>query len=89
MVPGANHLAAIQGKRTPVYYSHGGLDDSIRFSTVVLNDEGIVNRVLVLEMSLDLLLETFPLWKKVSSVPCWMKTAIFSIPGIRKSDAPP
>jgi len=57
---GANHLAAIQGKRTPVFFSYEGREHPIRFSTVVLNDEGMVNAVLVLEMELELLMAALP-----------------------------
>ncbi len=61
---GANHLAAIQGKRTPVFFTHEGAGDPIRFSTVVLNDEGILNGVLVLEMDLERLLVNLPPMKE-------------------------
>lgn len=53
---GANQLASIHGKRPPVYFSHDGPNSPVRFSTVVINDEGILRGVLVLEMSMGLLL---------------------------------
>jgi PAS domain S-box-containing protein len=50
---GANHLAAIRGKRLPVYYDQNGPDEPVRFSTTVQNDQGILFGVLLLEMNME------------------------------------
>ena len=57
---GANHLAAIRGKKTPVYYSHAGPGHPVRFSTVVENDQGLLFGVLCLEMDLNGFIRALP-----------------------------
>lgn len=54
---GAMNLSAIRGQEIPVYISHPAPESPVYFSSLILDDQGVISGVLVLEVTLSSLLE--------------------------------
>ena len=55
---GAVHLAAIRGQTVPIHIAHPEVDGPLFYSSLIMDDDGVIAGVLLLEIRLDALLNT-------------------------------